>query len=172
MVTSGQRALQHAFAALEAEFIAKAKDPAELKKIFNEMNTTGGSTLSLMEITTWCVGRYPLLNNKPALMRAYKQTCLKEGGNGDAYVDPQEFPMLIVSARAVDPSTSELDHLSRFKSRGGCFVHGRVHGRVGGGVGGWVHGRTYMLAPARLSRTVLAGLISTLARADWAGRDA
>ena len=116
MVTSEQRALQHAFAALEAEFVGIATDPARLQQVWDQMNATGGSTLSLMEITTWCYGRYPLLNNKPALMRAYKQTCLKEGGNGDAYIDPQEFPMLIVRGRStlnirVGPSAVVVSHL-------------------------------------------------------------
>merc|ERR1712146_724453 len=31
------------------------------------------------------------------LMRAYKQTCLKEGGDGDAWVEPDEFPQLLVN---------------------------------------------------------------------------
>ena len=36
-----------------------------------------------------------LLNNKKALMRAYKQTCLKDGGDGDAWVEPAELPQLL-----------------------------------------------------------------------------
>ena len=40
------------------------------------------------------VERYPLLDNKPALMRAYKQTTLKDG-DGDAWVERKEFPALI-----------------------------------------------------------------------------
>ena len=38
-----------------------------------------------------------MLNHKPALMRAYKQTCLKDGGDGDAWVEPPEFPMLLLN---------------------------------------------------------------------------
>ena len=40
------------------------------------------------------VERYPLLDNKPALMRAYKRTTLKDG-DGDAWVEPSEFAALL-----------------------------------------------------------------------------
>ena len=115
-LSKAARQMVRDFDALEAEFVGIATDPARLQQVWDQMNATGGSTLSLMEITTWCYGRYPLLNNKPALMRAYKQTCLKEGGNGDAYIDPQEFPMLIVRDRStfnirVGPSAVVVSHL-------------------------------------------------------------
>ena len=38
---------------------------------------------------------YPKLNNKKALMRAYKQTCLMDGGDGDAWVEPEELPDVV-----------------------------------------------------------------------------
>merc|ERR1712146_364852 len=53
--------------------------------------------VSMGEIDKLMVERYPLLDHKPALMRAYKQTCLKEGGDGDAWVEPDEFPQLLVN---------------------------------------------------------------------------
>merc|ERR1719272_671323 len=53
--------------------------------------------VSLAEIDKLMVQDYPLLNHKPALMRAYKQTCLKEGGDGDAWVEPNEFPQLLLN---------------------------------------------------------------------------
>jgi hypothetical protein len=40
------------------------------------------------------VEKYPLLNNKPALMRAYKQTTQRDG-DGDAWVERPEFPSLL-----------------------------------------------------------------------------
>ena len=40
------------------------------------------------------VEKYPILNNKPALMRAYKQTTLRDG-DGDAWVERNEFPALL-----------------------------------------------------------------------------
>ena len=30
-------------------------------------------------------------------MRAYKQTCLKDGGDGDAWVEPKELPQLLLN---------------------------------------------------------------------------
>jgi Ca2+-binding EF-hand superfamily protein len=40
------------------------------------------------------VEKYPVLDNKPAMMRAYKQTTLREG-DGDAWVERAEFPALL-----------------------------------------------------------------------------
>ena len=56
-----------------------------------------GGAAALALPTTDSVRRYPVLNHKPALMRAYKQTCLKDGGDGDAWVEPPEFAMLLVN---------------------------------------------------------------------------
>ena len=38
--------------------------------------------------------KYPVLNSKPALMRAFKKTTLKDG-DGDAWVERKEFPALL-----------------------------------------------------------------------------
>ncbi len=44
------------------------------------------------------VERYPLLNNKPALMRAYKRTISREGGgDGDDWVEKKEFKQLLIN---------------------------------------------------------------------------
>jgi hypothetical protein len=44
------------------------------------------------------VERLPLLNNKPALMRAYKRTISKEGGgDGDDWVEKKEFKQLLIN---------------------------------------------------------------------------
>merc|ERR1712166_1011401 len=85
------------FDELEAELIAAAKDPAELAKLWDVMDFNDNQIVSLAEIDKLMVQDYPLLNHKPALMRAYKQTCLKEGGDGDAWVEPNEFPQLLLN---------------------------------------------------------------------------
>lgn len=59
-----------------------------------DFNGNGGSTLA--EIDKFVKDRYPILNNKPALMRAYKRTCSKKGGgDGDDYVEKKEFWQLL-----------------------------------------------------------------------------
>ena len=65
--------------------------------LWARVDSNGNGNVSLAEIDLVVVARYPLLNNKPALMRAYKQTCLADGGDGDAWVEPKEFPMLLVN---------------------------------------------------------------------------
>ena len=89
------------FAALQAEFIGITKDPTKLKVLWARMDSNGNGSISLAEIDQLVEQRYPLLNNKPALMRAYKQTCLKDGGDGDAFIEPHEFPMLLVSPHLI-----------------------------------------------------------------------
>jgi Ca2+-binding EF-hand superfamily protein len=85
------------FDKLEKELIATAKDPAKLAKLWDAMDFNDNQIVSLAEIDKLMVQSYPLLNHKPALMRAYKQTCLREGGDGDAWVEPKEFPQLLVN---------------------------------------------------------------------------
>ena len=96
-LTKERRQLKAEFDALEAKFVGVAKDPTKLKILWARMDSNGNGSISLAEIDKLVEQRYPLLNNKPALMRAYKQTCLKDGGDGDAFIQRHEFPMLLVS---------------------------------------------------------------------------
>jgi hypothetical protein len=58
------------------------------------MNGNGGA--SLAEIDLAVKNKYPLLNHKPALMRAYKRTTAKiGGGDGDDYVERHEVGALL-----------------------------------------------------------------------------
>ena len=95
--STAHKKLKAAFDKLEAEFVAIAADATKLKVLWARIDCNGNGSISLAEIDKAVVQKYPLLNNKPALMRAYKQTCLKEGGNGDAYIQPREFPKLLVN---------------------------------------------------------------------------
>ena len=85
------------FDELEAQILAVVKDPVELGKLWDVIDFNDNQLVSLAEIDKLMVQDYPLLNHKPALMRAYKQTCLKEGGDGDAWVEPDEFPQLLLN---------------------------------------------------------------------------
>jgi hypothetical protein len=50
----------------------------------------GNGIVSLAEIDRWVVDAFPILNNKPALMRAFKTATLKEG-DGDEWIERHEF---------------------------------------------------------------------------------
>jgi len=84
------------FDAQEQQFRAFLNNAAQVQKTFGELDMNGNKKLSLAEIDKWVVERFPLLNNKKALMRAYKQTTANEG-DGDAYVNSKEFVSLLTN---------------------------------------------------------------------------
>lgn len=63
-------------------------------QLWRSLDFNGNGIVSLAEIDKWVVERYPLLNSKPALMRAYKKTTLKDG-DGDDWVQRREFIKLL-----------------------------------------------------------------------------
>lgn len=79
---------------LENKIRAETKTKALRTRLWNSLDFNGNGIVSLAEIDKWVVERYPLLNSKPALMRAYKKTTLKDG-NGDAWVQRNEFIKLL-----------------------------------------------------------------------------
>mgnify|MGYP001216334147 CR=1 FL=1 len=88
---------QKRFRKLEREVMDMAKDPFRLNEFWEILDVNGNGKVSLAEIDKLMVYSYPKLNNKKALMRAYKQTCLMDGGDGDAWVEPHELPNLLVN---------------------------------------------------------------------------
>eukprot|EP00056_Hartaetosiga_gracilis_P010143 m.148755 g.148755 ORF g.148755 m.148755 type:complete len:656 (-) comp13263_c1_seq2:106-2073(-) len=73
---------------------AALNDVKELKSYWKQLDFNGNNIVSLAEIDKFVGERFPALNNKPALMRAYKQTTLKDGDK-DAWVEKKEFPFLL-----------------------------------------------------------------------------
>jgi len=47
-------------------------------------------------VDKWVIGTYPLLNNKPALIRAFHRTT-KHDGDGDDFVEAEEFHALLLN---------------------------------------------------------------------------
>lgn len=88
---------QKRFRKLEREVLDMAKDPYRLNEFWEILDVNGNGKVSLAEIDKLMVYSYPKLNNKKALMRAYKQTCLMDGGDGDAWVEPHELSQLLVN---------------------------------------------------------------------------
>merc|ERR1712157_3808 len=81
------------FDELERKIKAAMRDNNELKKMWTVLDFNGNNIVSLAEIDKWVVEQYPILNHKPALMRAYKRT-IREG-NGDDWVQKKEFKPLL-----------------------------------------------------------------------------
>ncbi|CAJ1407825.1 unnamed protein product [Effrenium voratum] len=83
------------FDKLEKEFkdMLKANDQAKLAKLWKRLDFNGNHIVSLSEVDKMVTEQFPLLNHKPALMRAFKAT-LREG-NGDDWVQKHEFKMLL-----------------------------------------------------------------------------
>jgi Ca2+-binding EF-hand superfamily protein len=75
---------------------------AELKPLWKKLDYNGNGVVSLAEIDKMVVemikaGLWPeWLNNKPALMRAYKKT-IHIDGDGDAWVQKKEFHALLLN---------------------------------------------------------------------------
>jgi Ca2+-binding EF-hand superfamily protein len=77
-------------------------DPKNLKQLWKRLDFNGNNVVSLAEIDKMVVemvsgGSWPQwLNNKPALMRAYKKTILVDG-DGDDWVEKKEFQALLLN---------------------------------------------------------------------------
>merc|ERR1719517_66574 len=73
-----------------------------LKSLWKRLDYNGNGIVSLAEVDKMVVemttsGTWPeFLNSKPALMRAYKKTTLKDG-DGDAWVEKKEFSALLLN---------------------------------------------------------------------------
>lgn len=64
--------------------------------LWSRLDFNGNGKSTLAEINKFVVEKYPLLNNAPALMRAYKRTLSREGGgDGDDWVEKHEFANLL-----------------------------------------------------------------------------
>jgi len=81
------------FDELEAKFKMFIKDNKLLRDAWHRIDYNGNNLVSLAEIDKLVVESYPLLNHKPALMRAYKATI--KAGDGDDWVDKKEFKSLL-----------------------------------------------------------------------------
>merc|ERR1712050_683659 len=81
------------FDELEKKIKALMRDHGHLLKIWNRLDFNGNNIVSLAEIDKLVVENYPLLNHKPALMRAYKKTI--HSGDGDDWVEKKEFKSLL-----------------------------------------------------------------------------
>jgi Ca2+-binding EF-hand superfamily protein len=83
------------FDELEGKIKGIMKDKTKLKEMWKRIDFNGNNIVSLAEIDKLAVEAYPLLNHKPALMRAYKATINAPSANNDDWVNKKEFKMLL-----------------------------------------------------------------------------
>jgi len=86
------------FDELEKIVHATINDRKKLRSLWKRIDFNGNNIVSLAEIDKLAVEKFPLLNHKPALMRAYKLTISKAGGgDGDDWVEKKEFKKLLAN---------------------------------------------------------------------------
>mmetsp|Transcript_41377 Transcript_41377/g.74911 ORF Transcript_41377/g.74911 Transcript_41377/m.74911 type:complete len:485 (+) Transcript_41377:76-1530(+) len=78
---------------LEKKIKEVMSDKSKLRELWDRLDYNGNNIVSLAEIDKLVVEKYPLLNHKPALMRAYKATI--NTVNRDDYVEKGEFKTLL-----------------------------------------------------------------------------
>jgi len=80
------------FDALEEKIKKTMNQNQKLAKLWKEVDFNGNNVVSLAEIDKFAVEKYPLLNHKPALMRAYKASVQDEK---DEFVHKKDFKALL-----------------------------------------------------------------------------
>jgi len=84
------------FDVLEDKFKGYMRDQKKLRELWTRLDFNGNNLVSLAEVDKWVIENYPLLNHKPALMLAYKQTSQGQGLHAD-YIEKKEFKALLGS---------------------------------------------------------------------------
>eukprot|EP00928_Gymnodinium_smaydae_P081870 TRINITY_DN65308_c1_g1_i1.p1 TRINITY_DN65308_c1_g1~~TRINITY_DN65308_c1_g1_i1.p1 ORF type:complete len:491 (+),score=124.58 TRINITY_DN65308_c1_g1_i1:62-1534(+) len=84
-----------AFEEAEQQMKALMADRSKLLDLWHRIDYNGNHIVSLAEIDKLVVEKFPLLNHKPALMRAYKATINATDSNGDSWVQRKEFKKLL-----------------------------------------------------------------------------
>jgi len=85
------------FDALEAQIKDIVADNTKLLALWTRLDFDGNHIVSLAEIDKLVVEAYPLLNHKPALMRAYKKTITTDSQDKDDWVHKKEFKALLAN---------------------------------------------------------------------------
>lgn len=84
------------FAEVEKRLLSDVVDDDKMSLMWKALDFNNNGIVSLAEIDKFVVERYPILNNKPALMRAYRRTCSKaDNGDGGDFVLKYEIRNLL-----------------------------------------------------------------------------
>jgi len=92
------------FDACEKKMKVTIADNSKLKDLWHHLDFNGNRIVSLAEIDKFAVEKFPVLNHKPALMRAYKATIGEKradgthgGSHGDDWVYSKDFKKLLTN---------------------------------------------------------------------------
>lgn len=85
------------FADVEQKMITECTGANE-PRAWQSIDTNGNGYVSLAEFDSFIVNRYPLLNNKPALMLSFTRACGREVTGSQDYVERGEFITLMRNA--------------------------------------------------------------------------
>ena len=86
------------FDKIEKEVEKMVVDSTKMEDLWSRLDFNANGIASLAEIDKFVISipHFDILNHKPALMRAYKYTISDAGGgDGDDWVEPQEFSALL-----------------------------------------------------------------------------
>eukprot|EP00055_Hartaetosiga_balthica_P009310 m.36729 g.36729 ORF g.36729 m.36729 type:complete len:589 (+) comp6695_c0_seq2:108-1874(+) len=93
-VTQPEKADMSKFDAVENDVQDVLASKEKIASSWKAIDFNGNNIVSLAEIDKWVGEKYPVLNSKPALMRAYKKTVTSAGGDGD-FVKKDQFSTLL-----------------------------------------------------------------------------
>eukprot|EP00437_Effrenium_voratum_P020806 CAMPEP_0181446024 /NCGR_PEP_ID=MMETSP1110-20121109/25892_1 /TAXON_ID=174948 /ORGANISM="Symbiodinium sp., Strain CCMP421" /LENGTH=400 /DNA_ID=CAMNT_0023570091 /DNA_START=87 /DNA_END=1289 /DNA_ORIENTATION=- len=88
---SAKTQLENQFEVAEKKMHSLLKDKRQLQSLWRSMDYNGNGIVSLAEVDGCVTERFPEMNNKPALMRAYKATLR----NPDGYVHKTDLQILL-----------------------------------------------------------------------------
>merc|ERR1712217_488953 len=80
------------FKELEKKILTAMKGKKQLNDMWHRIDYNGNGIVSLAEIDKFVVENYPLLDHKPASMRAYKATCV---AGDEKLVPKKDFKRLL-----------------------------------------------------------------------------
>jgi len=86
-----------AFNTLEMAITGLVREPAAMFQLYTEIDVDRAMSVSLGAVGEHVAKNYPLLSSASALELAYTHTCGDEGGDGDKWVKPQDFPQLLLN---------------------------------------------------------------------------
>lgn len=119
------------FDQLKKEILERISTYKGIDSLWKSLDFNGNNIVSLAEIDKFVLENFPLLNNKPALIRAYKKTTMKDG-DGDSWVEKKEFRALLSNLfyfnklfqafQALDEDNDRRLDLEEFKES--CYVLG------------------------------------------------
>eukprot|EP00697_Spironema_sp_BW2_P014889 gnl/Spiro4/5532_TR2809_c0_g1_i1.p1 gnl/Spiro4/5532_TR2809_c0_g1~~gnl/Spiro4/5532_TR2809_c0_g1_i1.p1 ORF type:complete len:713 (-),score=189.32 gnl/Spiro4/5532_TR2809_c0_g1_i1:83-2221(-) len=108
--TSSGLALTHRFDSVEQVIKAGMSNLPVREQLWQQLDGNNSGQVSLAELSAFVLTNWPDLNNKPALMRAFKHTCAQEPGDA-SFIDKAHFADLMVNVVYFNKAFDAFDQL-------------------------------------------------------------